>query len=190
MSECIAQVKERLRKNKNIFIFGCVFIAVGIALGIFYIFNTYAYFGFYDNIYRMYNEWFSYYSSPMRLLFKRLFYNLVYIIIFVLLSKNKFLLPIGYIMLLYRGFVLGIGIIIFYNIYSISGIITIIILLIPQSIVVSLSCLGVMSVLLGDCKGSNFYITAGICGYLLCVAVSLYELLILVLFLRPTLFYF
>ena len=107
----------------------------------------------------------------------------------MLLSTKKFLLPVSYFLLIYRGFVLGIGIIVFYNVYSISGIITIIVVLVPQSLAISLSCIITISSLF-DCEIKDNLLTVGVYTYLICVAVAIYEFVVLTLFLRPTLFYF
>ena len=184
-----AFIKNKIEKNIYVFIFGCVFLILGIGLGITYVLKSYGYYGYYDNIYRIYGEWFSYYYSPFRLLVKRLFFNCIYIIIFMLLSTKKFLLPVSYFLLIYRGFVLGIGIIVFYNVYSISGIITIIVVLVPQSLAISLSCIITISSLF-DCEIKDNLLTVGVYTYLICVAVAIYEFVVLTLFLRPTLFYF
>lgn len=189
MQKGFAFIKNRVEKNIYVFIFGCVFLLLGIGFGVTYVLKSYGYYGYYDNIYRIYGEWFSYYYSPFTLLVKRLFFNCIYIIIFILLSSKKFLLPISYFLLIYRGFVLGIGVIVFYNIYSISGIITIILVLIPQSLAISLSCIITISSLY-SCDAKDNVFTVGVYAYLICVFVAVYEFMILTLFLRPTLFYF
>lgn len=182
-------IKNRIEKNVYVFIFGCVFLLLGVGFGIAYVLKSYGYYGYCGNIYKIYGEWFSYYYSPFKLLVKRLFFNCIYILIFMLLSSKKFLLPISYFLLVYRGFVLGIGIIVFYNVYSISGIITIIIVLIPQSLAISLLCIITISSLYGcDVKDNVFTVVT--CVYLTCIFVAVYEFMVLTLFLKPTLFYF
>lgn len=136
------------------------------------------------------------YSNPIKLTFTRIFNNLFYFLLLWILCCTIFTSCFTLIMFFYRGLVLGNVFFLFFQIYSVHGIIIYIFIVVMQNVIVTFgllyaSCI-VYDMRLKRQKGycSYKYFRFFLIGFLISLFGAFYELTILVIFFRPLNLYF
>lgn len=136
------------------------------------------------------------YSNPIKLTFTRIFNNFFYFLLLWILCVSVYLSAFVAITFFYRGLVLGNVFFLFYNVYSVHGIIIYVFIVFVQNLIVSFAlffsvCI-VYDMRLNSKKkyfSINYFKCYGI-GFLIAFFGALYELLLLVMFFRPLNIYF
>lgn len=174
----------------------CLFYITGIILGIIFAKGQQNYNDFYIFVINYHNKILGLYSSPFKLFFTRLLNNVFYFLLTYILCCSSYLIWINLIVFLYRGIVLGSVFFVFFELFSIHGILIFLTLVVIQNLIVTLTLLCTIlyiNCIKNKCKKHYFtiyYIRILFFGYLISLVGALYELILLLTFFRPLNIYF
>lgn len=137
-------------------------------------------------------------SSPISLFFTRVLNSLWVFVFFSLTALTVYLCPLHYVIVAYRGYVLGAASIIFITNFKITGIVLFIFCVFLQNLITTLSLIlySTISCKLAksflSCKKFNYKSYASTCliFYGISIIGALFELIMLVFIFRPLNFYF
>jgi len=125
----------KIRDNKILIISFSLLFLIGLFIGIFIrksaTINIY-YIEYTENYYY---GIFCQSQSVFSILFSRIINNLLFFSIIILLSLSIYLIPVHFIIIFYRGFILGVVCVIIFTTYSINGIFLTILVVVPQNII-------------------------------------------------------
>jgi len=125
----------KIKDNKLlIIIFSIIFIA-GLFLGIFIEKSSAVKIYYIEYTENYYYSVFSQSESAFSILFIRIGNNILFFSITILLSLSIYLVPLHFIIIFYRGFILGVVCVIIFSSYSINGIFLTVLVVIPQNII-------------------------------------------------------
>ncbi len=196
MPEIILKRIKTLKKNYKFLVFFGITFIVGVVLGIITFKRGAGNEFFYETVFNYFYNIFSPSVNPLHVFFKRIFIDLGYIAVFFLLGLSIYAFPIEYIIVFYRGMVIGCVSCIFFSCYSFYGLFLFIAVTLPQNLIVfaGLACLGVLNFDVGmnkTCKKAVFmdYLINAAFGYVICIFGAIYEMALLLLIIRPLNFY-
>ena len=186
----------RVENKKILSVFLILGYVVGIIVGVVLAKNQSNYKDFYDFVANYHNRILGLYSSPIKLTFTRLINDVFYFLLLYLLCFNIALSGITVVIFVYRGIVLGSVFFVFFDMFSLHGIIIYVFLVVIQNALVTFG-LFYTAICVYDLRGhcnkkyfSKFYLSFFIIGYIIAVIGAVYEFILLITFFRPLNIYF
>ena len=190
MNSVLIEIKNNVVKNQYLFVGGVVTFIIGVLLGLFLpsvkaveeIFNVFAvdYFKSVTDIN----------LGAFKILFSRLFNSLLLILFVSLLCTNIYTFYINFIIILYRGFIIGYTFIVFVISLGFTGIMTYLFLVLVQNVIVTFALI-LLLVNVYDkliCKQKYYYkilFNYSIISYVVCIIAAVIEVILIISFFKP-----
>lgn len=195
MNAIIRDIKQNLVDNFKILILSVVAYAVGVLLGLFLQGGETASDLAYDYVCKFVNSTMSVDNSPFCTFALRLLNSFLIIGFIFLLCSNKYTYFISFLIILYRGFIIGYAFIVFAINMGFNGVITFLFVVLTQNIIITfaIALLLVNSFKKLFCGCNNyfkvsFYYSA--ISYIVAVLAAILEFFMLICVFRPLNFYF
>jgi len=199
LSDFKDDMNRKIKDNKLMFFILLIIYAAGLLTGIFLkkssTVNIY-YIEYSENYYyRIFSES----ESVFSLLFLRIINNLLFFSVTVLVSLTIYIMPLHFIIIFYRGFILGVVCVIIFTTYSINGIFLTILVVFPQNLITTFFL--AVAIITGTGHAGIFtrqrcfsgfkpFIISILTLYLLSLIGAVYELIIISFVFRPLNFLF
>lgn len=195
MSTILLNIKQEVNKSQKVFVAGSVVFILGVILGLFLPSSQTVNDIFGDLAKNYFNSVFSVDASPIKNLFSRILTNALLIILVALFSLTVYTYFINFIIILYRGFILGLVFVVFIINLGFSGIITYLFLILANNIIVTIAIILFITLIYDSliCKTSNFtavLIKNAIYSFIVSLIGSVLEFLLLTCLIRPLNLYF
>ena len=195
MSTILLNIKQEVNKSQKVFVAGSVVFILGVILGLFLPSSQTVNDIFGDLAKNYFNSVFSVDASPIKNLFSRILTNALLIILVALFSLTVYTYFINFIIILYRGFILGLVFVVFIINLGFSGIITYLFLILANNIIVTIAIILFITLIYDSliCKTSNYtavLIKNAIYSFIVSLIGSVLEFLLLTCLIRPLNLYF
>lgn len=196
MQDLIMRKTARIKANvKHIAVFFAALL-LGIIFGVISYVKEFEYGVLYEGAFNYYYNIFGCAVNPFTVLLKRILTVIGSILLFFLLGLTIYAYPFEFIIIFYRGLIIGSMTCIFYSIYSLYGVALFIIVTIPQNVVntFGLVTCGILNYdyhANSQCRKLNVreVFTNAVMGFVICTVGALYEFTVLALIIRPFSFY-
>ncbi len=187
-----------LKKQIKFAIIAAVFYIIGIIIGIVYSKSKVHDGAFYRSVFNFYQRIFDSHSKPISTFWLRFLIDFGYTAIIFVFGLSIVLAPLNFLLIAYRGAIVGCVGGIFISLYGFNGCAVFIAVVVPQNLIVTVGIIvsGLLNFAdnLDKClpkenKIKEILINCAI-GFLIMIVGALYEFLITVVLLRPMNFYF
>lgn len=128
-------ITDNISHSKGLFFLHILCLVAGIILGLFFSVNISNSFFAYDYTNRYFNIIFSNSISIVSILFDRVFINLQLFLLLFIFSLHFSMIPLHYLFILYRSYILSSTIVIIITTYGVLGVVNCILLIIPQQLI-------------------------------------------------------
>ncbi len=188
---------KKIKNNLTFLIIGGSLYVVGIILGIFFLGKDNISHLFFENVYNYFFKIFDPYSSPVSTSFIMLLTCIGYTVVFFGLSFTFFTYPLQFIIIIYRGVIIGGIARYFITCFGINGFVLYFFVTLPQNLIITAGLL-LSSVLnfdhvtnLCDNKPNiKVMLFNSLLGLAVCFTAIIYGLLVVVVIVRPMNIYF
>ena len=195
MNRIFIEIKQNIFKNQAVFIGGIVVFILGLLLGFFLpsvetVDNLF--YGFSSDYF---NKIMCIDASPFSVLLTRIFNSLLLILLVCILCFNKYSFYFNFVIIIYRGFIIGYTFIVFVLNLGFSGVITYLFLVLVQNVFVTFAVILLITNVYDKliCKNDkyiNILINYSIISYGICLVGALFEFILIVCLFRPLNLYF
>lgn len=195
MGKLLKEIKENLNKNFYLLVVGGIVYVLGVIIGLFLPSGEVSSNLFLDYVNEYFCKIMSIESSPLSFMLTRILNAFLIILLTCLLLSNKYTFYLVFVIILYRGFIIGYTFIYFVLSLGFNGIVTYLFLVLIQNIIITFAILLLMINTYGKIYSCNQnyikILTAwASVSFAVCIIVAILEFLLIVCLFRPLNFYF